>query len=87
MGERMKNILADAIEVFNPHATYEQNKMAEKLARTKNLPGVAGSDAHDPDEMWAAHTEVKAEPSVDAVLNAIRKRVNKGEISKAALNV
>jgi hypothetical protein len=73
MGEKMKNILADAIEVFNPHATYEQNKMAEELAMAKNLSGVAGSDAHDPDEMWAAYTEVKAEPSVEAVLNAIRR--------------
>jgi predicted metal-dependent phosphoesterase TrpH len=73
MGERMKNILVDAIEVFNPHATYEQNKMAEKLARAKNLPRVAGSDAHHPNEMWAAYTEVKAEPSVEAVLNAIRR--------------
>ena len=77
MGEKMKNIHVDAIEVFNPHATYEQNKMAEKLARAKNLPRVAGSDAHDPDEMWAAYTEVKAEPNVEAVLNAIRRGLTK----------
>ena len=77
MGEKMKNIHVDAIEVFNPHATYEQNKMAEKLARAKNLPRVTGSDAHDPDEMWAAYTEVKAEPNVEAVLNAIRRGLTK----------
>lgn len=82
MGERMRDIPADAIEVFNPHSTYEQNKMAEKLARAKNLPGVAGSDAHDPQEMWAAYTEVKAEPSVDAVLNAIRKGLTKAKSAR-----
>ncbi len=71
--ERMKDIPADAIEVLNPHSTYKQNKMAEELAKAKNLPRVAGSDAHEPREMWVAYTEVKAEPSVEAVLNAIRK--------------
>jgi len=79
MGESMRNIPADAIEIFNPHATYEQNKMAEKLARARNLPGVAGSDAHDPQEMWAAYTEVKAEPNVEAVLNAIRQGLTKAK--------
>jgi len=82
ISEKMKNIHVDAIEVFNPHATCEQNKMAEKLARAKNLPGVAGSDAHDPDEMWAAYTEVKAEPSVEAVLNAIRKGLTKAKSAR-----
>jgi predicted metal-dependent phosphoesterase TrpH len=82
MGEKMKNIHVDAIEVFNPHATYEQNKMAEKLARAKNLPRVAGSDAHDPDEMWAAYTEVKAEPNVEAVLNAIRRGLTKAKSAR-----
>jgi len=82
VGESIRDIPADAIEVFNPHATYEQNKMAEKLARAKNLPGVAGSDAHDPQEMWAAYTEVKAELSVEAVLNAIRKGLTKAKSAR-----
>ncbi len=82
VGERIRDIPADAIEVFNPHSSYEQNKMAEKLAKAKNLPGVAGSDAHDPQEMWAACTEVKAEPSVDAVLNAIRKGLTKAKSAR-----
>jgi hypothetical protein len=81
-GERIRDIPADAIEVFNPHVTYEQNKMAEKLARAKNLPGVAGSDAHDPQEMWAAYTEVKAELSVESVLKAIRKGLTKAKAVK-----
>jgi len=72
VGQRVENIRADAIEVLNPHCTYKQNRMAEELARAKNLPGVAGSDAHEPREMWVAYTEVKAEPSVEAVLEAIR---------------
>ncbi|RLI46963.1 histidinol-phosphatase [Candidatus Bathyarchaeota archaeon] len=77
VNERIRDIPADAIEVFNPHATYEQNKMAEKMARARNLPEVAGSDAHDPQEMWTAYTEVKAELSVESVLNAIRKGLTK----------
>ena len=82
VGESIRDIPADAIEVFNPHSTYQQNKMAEKLARAKNLPGVAGSDAHDPQEMWAAYTEVKAELSVEAVLNAIRKGLTKAKSAR-----
>lgn len=82
ISERVKNIQADAIEVFNPHATHQQNKMAEKLARAKNLPRVAGSDAHDPDEMWAAYTEVKAEPTVEAVLDAIKRGLTKAKSAR-----
>lgn len=82
VGERVKDIPADAIEVLNPHSTYKQNKMAEELARAKNLPGVAGSDAHEPRGMWVAYTEVKAEPSVEAVLNAIRKGRAKAKLTR-----
>jgi predicted metal-dependent phosphoesterase TrpH len=56
--------------------------MAEKLAMAKNLPGVAGSDAHYPNEMWAAYTEVKAKPSVEAVLNAIRRGLTKAKSAR-----
>jgi len=73
LGDTAKNIQADAVEVLNSLSTYSENKMAQELAKAKNLPGVAGSDAHVPKHMWAAYTEVKAEPNVDDILKAIRK--------------
>jgi predicted metal-dependent phosphoesterase TrpH len=61
-----------AIEVVNPDATTEENKLAEALAKTVNLPGVAGSDAHHVYQMWKAYTEVDANPNVDSILRAIQ---------------
>jgi len=73
MGDLAMNIEAHAIEVLNPTATPKENMMAEKLARTKNLPGVAGTDAHKAEEMWTVFTEVEAQPDVESVLMAIQK--------------
>jgi predicted metal-dependent phosphoesterase TrpH len=63
----------DAIEVLNGLTSHRHNRMAEKLARTMNLPGVAGSDAHTPDQLWTVYTEVQASQDVDDVLKAIKK--------------
>lgn len=67
------NIEADAIEVLNPTATKKENVMANNLARMRNLPGVAGTDAHSAMELWTVYTEIKAQPSIDDVLRAIQK--------------
>ena len=72
IGDAAEETLADAVEVVNALATPQENKLAEKLAKARNLPGVAGSDAHRPDQMWAAYTEIDAEPNVDSVLKAIK---------------
>jgi predicted metal-dependent phosphoesterase TrpH len=72
IGEAAEKIAADAVEIMNPWASPEQNKLAEQLARDRHLPGVAGSDAHKPDELWVAFTEVDSEPDVSAVLKAIK---------------
>jgi predicted metal-dependent phosphoesterase TrpH len=72
IGDAAEETLADAVEVINALATPQENKLAEKLAKARNLPGVAGSDAHRPDQMWAAYTEIDAEPDVDSVLKAIK---------------
>jgi hypothetical protein len=37
------------------------------------LPGVAGSDAHNVNELWSVYTEVQASSDVDEVLKAIKK--------------
>ena len=72
IGGAAEATLADAVEVINPSATSQENKLAEKLAKARNMPGVAGSDGHRPDQMWAAYTEIYAEPNVDSVLKAIK---------------
>jgi predicted metal-dependent phosphoesterase TrpH len=72
IGDAAERIAADAVEIMNPWASPEQNKLAEQLAKARGLPGVAGSDAHKPDELWTAFTEVDSEPDVTAALRAIR---------------
>ena len=73
IGDLAEKIPADAIEVINPTATQRENKMAQELARMKNLPGIAGSDAHAPLHMWTAYTEVNTDLDIDEILKAIRK--------------
>ena len=72
IGDKAETIPADAVEIMNPWATPQQNKLAEQLAKARNLPGVAGSDAHKLEELYTAYTEVDAEPDVDNVLKAIK---------------
>ncbi|MFW6110845.1 MAG: PHP-associated domain-containing protein [Thermoproteota archaeon] len=38
-----------------------------------DLPGLAGSDAHRPDELWTVYTELEASPTVRDILMAIQK--------------
>jgi len=73
IGELATNIEAHAIEVLNPTATNKENMQARELAKARNLPGVAGTDAHSTKEMWTVFTEVNAQPTVEGVLGAIRK--------------
>jgi predicted metal-dependent phosphoesterase TrpH len=73
IGDLAMNVDAHAVEVLNPTATSEENMMAQKLAETRNLPGVAGTDAHSPEELWTTFTEVEAQPDCESVLNAFRK--------------
>jgi predicted metal-dependent phosphoesterase TrpH len=72
IGDAAEKIPADAVEIMNPWATPQENRLAEKLARVRNLPGVAGSDAHRPEQMCTVYTEVDAEPDIGSVLKAIK---------------
>jgi len=72
-----------AIEVLNPDSSEEENKLSESLAKTTNLPGVGGSDAHHVFQMWKAYTEVDADPNVDSILKAIRNSKVKAVLAKA----
>ncbi len=73
IGDLAQDIDAHAVEVLNPTATSRENMLARELAKMRNLPCVAGTDAHNAREMWKLFTEVKAEPTIESVLNAIRK--------------
>ena len=48
---------ADAIEVLNARGDNRQNAFSRELAERLNLPGVGGSDAHEPDEVGHVATE------------------------------
>jgi len=73
LGDSAKNYDVDAIEVLNGVTPPLVNRMAENLAKTMCLPGVAGSDAHNVDELWTAYTEVQASSDIDEILKAIKK--------------
>lgn len=73
LGDLAKNYDFDAIEILNGISTPQANKMAQKLAKTMGLPGVAGSDAHRADEMWTVYTEVQASSDIEEILKAIKK--------------
>ncbi len=87
IGDLGLEIDAHAVEVINPTATKKENKLASNLAKMKNLPGVAGSDAHSPKELWTAFTEVDAQQSVDALLESIRKGLVKPIDNNIGLNL
>ena len=73
LGDQTKNYNFDAIETLNGISTPQANKMAENLAKTMNLPGVAGSDAHRTNEMWTVYTEIQASSDIDEILKAIKR--------------
>jgi len=73
LGDTAKHYPLDAIETLNGISTPQANKHAENLAKEMHLPGVAGSDAHNPDELWTVYTEIQASTNIDDVLNAIKK--------------
>ncbi len=62
----------DAIEVFNGGTHLEGNMMAMEFAKKYNKPGIAGSDAHTPDNVGNAFT-VSKENTVEGLIQAIKK--------------
>lgn len=73
MGDVARNYKFDAVEVLNGESSPAANKLANDLAKSMKLPGVAGSDAHNPSEPLAVYTEIQAELKVDEILKAIKK--------------
>lgn len=73
LGDSARNYSFDAVEVLNGCAPPHLNKLAESLAKEMGLPGVAGTDAHNVDELWRVSTEIRASLDIDEILKAIRK--------------
>lgn len=73
LGDLARNYKFDAIEVLNGGSSPSANKSAQDLAKLMGLPGVAGSDAHQPAELCTIYTEVQASLDVDEVLKALKK--------------
>lgn len=72
LGSLAKSYDLDAIEILNGTTPTHINKLAENLAKEMNLPGVAGSDAHNVDELWTVYNEIQAPLDVSAILKAIK---------------
>lgn len=72
LGDLAKSLDADAVEVLNYRASRFENRLAEQLAKEMNLPGVAGTDAHRPTQLFKVYTEISSDPDVDLILKAIR---------------
>lgn len=73
MGDSARNHKFDAIEVMNGCSSPSANKLAQNLAKLMGLPGVAGSDAHQPSELCTVYTEIQASLDIDEILKALRK--------------
>jgi predicted metal-dependent phosphoesterase TrpH len=73
LGDLTRKYDIDAIEVLNGASPLNVNKLAENLAKEMNLPGVAGSDAHQAGDLWTVYTEVQASLDVDEILKAIKR--------------
>jgi predicted metal-dependent phosphoesterase TrpH len=73
MGDLARNYKVDAIEVLNGGSSPSANKSAQELAKLMGLPGVGGSDAHQPSELCTVYTDIQAPMDVDEILKAIKK--------------
>jgi predicted metal-dependent phosphoesterase TrpH len=72
LGDLAKNFNLDAIEVLNGVSTPTANRAADNLAKTMGLPGVAGSDAHNTDELWTVYNEIQASSDIAEILKAVK---------------
>lgn len=79
---------ADAAEVYNSrYILGMHNRMAKRGAMARNLPEVAGSDAHQASLVGSAITLIKAERNPQAVLDAIRQGKTSIDVRKTPLYI
>ena len=73
MGDLARNYKFDAVEVLNGASSPLANKTAQDLAKLMDLPGVAGTDSHQPEDLFTVCTEVQADLDVEEILKALKK--------------
>jgi predicted metal-dependent phosphoesterase TrpH len=78
--------IADIVEVFNAKIEDQDcNRQAAMLAARYDLPGGAGSDAHDPDGIGAAYLEMPDFDGPAEFLIALRQATITGEYRPHAI--
>ncbi len=78
--------IADVVEVFNAKIEdQQQNRQAALLAARYDLPGGAGSDAHDPEGVGAAYLEMPDFDGPAQFLTALRQATITGEYRPHAI--
>ena len=73
LGDLARDYVFDAVEVVNGASSASSNELAQDLAKSMNLPGIAGSDAHHSSEFGKILTEIQASFDVDSILSSIKK--------------
>lgn len=86
LGDKAASLDLDAIETLNGITPPAQNRKAEQLAKTRGLPGTAGSDAHFPIDPWNVYTEIQAPLNVNDILNAIKKGQVKASFTEKSIH-
>ena len=82
MGDLARKYNVDAIEILNGNSSTKANNEAKALARGMNLPGTAGSDAHQVSELFNVNAKIEANLNVDSVLKAIKKGSVSAQMTK-----
>jgi predicted metal-dependent phosphoesterase TrpH len=75
LADHIQKLEINAIETLNGITKPSLNRKAEKIAKKRGLPGVAGSDAHDDKDPWNVRTEIQARLDVDDILKAVKKGI------------
>jgi len=86
LGSLAKKYPVDAIEILNGTTQSSLNKLAENLAREIGLPGVAGSDAHNIEDLWSVYTDIEASLNIDEILKAVRKGFVKASSARKSIH-
>jgi predicted metal-dependent phosphoesterase TrpH len=73
MGDTAKALKIDAIEVLNGNSSTTINQQAKQMAKELDLPGTAGSDAHQTSELFSVYNQIQADLNIDSILHAIKK--------------
>jgi predicted metal-dependent phosphoesterase TrpH len=73
LADEVEDSGVDAIEVYNGGSSGLANKKALDMARKMGLPGVSGSDSHQPSDLFSVCTQVQASLNEEEILDAIRK--------------